>query len=125
MPVAPRKGAPAVGNSRCARTLIFVGVLGGANLCFSACGDDGTGAEEEKTGAVLQGQVVLLGDSDETGNVKISIGEKTTKTSGNGSFSLNHIPVGETTATFSGSGITGPYSLTGIELGTVVTLADV
>jgi hypothetical protein len=102
-----------------------MGVLVGVGYCFSACGDDSTGAEEEKTNAVLQGQVVLLGGSEETQNVEISIGTKSTKTDMNGSFSLNHIPIGENTVIFSGSGVTGPYNLTGVQPGLVVTLEEI
>jgi hypothetical protein len=91
---------------------------------FSACSDGGTGTEEDKTGAVLMGQVVRLGGSDETGNIKIAIGKKSTRTKGDGTFSITDIPVGANRVTFSGSGITGPYDLTGIELGTVVTLEE-
>jgi hypothetical protein len=101
-----------------------MGALGGMGWWVSACGDGGTGTEEEKTNAALMGQVVLLGNSNQTGNVKISIGNKSTRTKGDGTFSINHIPVGENMVTFSGSGITGPYNLTGIEEGTMVTLEE-
>jgi hypothetical protein len=98
--------------------------LGGIGCWLSACGDGGTGADEEKTEAFLQGQVVLLGGSAQTKDIKITIGSKSTRTKGDGTFSINHIPVGESQVTFAGSGIIGPYNLTGIEQGTVVTLED-
>jgi hypothetical protein len=114
-----------VDNSRRVRSLLIIGVLCGIGLWFSACGDDGTSAEEEKTGAALLGQVVLLGESEDVANVKVSIGAKSTQTDGTGSFSLNHIPVGENTVTFSGSGVTGPYTLTGVQEGTTITLEEI
>ena len=115
-----------MGNSRRVRALLIIGALAGGALWVSACGDDGTGTEEEEeTGAFLLGQVVLLGGSDDVADVKISMGAKSTQTDGTGSFSLNHIPVGENTVTFSGSGVTGPYNLTGVQEGTTITLEEV
>jgi hypothetical protein len=114
-----------VDNSRRVKTLLILGVFGGVGFWVSACGDDSTSAEEEKTGAVLLGQVVLLGGSEDVANVKISLGAKSTQTDGTGSFSLNHIPIGENTVTFSGSGVTGPYTLTGVQEGTVITLEEI
>ncbi|MGD2122137.1 MAG: hypothetical protein PVJ76_10360 [Gemmatimonadota bacterium] len=111
-------------NSPRVRTVLLMGIFGGFGWWLSACGDGGSGPEEVKTNAVLMGQVVLLGSSDQTGDIKISIGNKSTRTKSDGTFSINHIPIGENTATFSGSGIMGPYSLTGIEQGTVVNLEE-
>jgi hypothetical protein len=107
------------------RFLILPAILGIMVISAPGCGDGGTGSEEEKTGATLQGQVVLLGGSSQTGDIKVSIGNKSTRTSGNGSFSLNHIPVGDQPVTFTGSGITGPYNLSGVELGSSFVMDEV
>lgn len=112
-------------TSRRRNVAIRIGVVGGVAFWLLTCGDGGTGAEEEKTGAVLQGQVVKLGGSSETAGVEISIGAKSVKTGSNGSFSIPDIPLGQNTVTFSGSGITGPYSLSGVETGTIFRLDEV
>jgi hypothetical protein len=96
----------------------------------SGCGDDGTGVEDQ-TGATLQGQIVVMGveagaelglqDASALGSiltiaaptsdVSVTIGGKSTRTDASGSFVLNNIPLGNQTVVFSGSGITGSYSL--------------
>ena len=104
-------------------------------LVWSGCGDGGTGPEEVQTGATLQGQVILLsaqanhdggpifvgsgGSSALAGfapisDVKVTIGGRSTRTDGNGSFILPNIPLGDQMVVFSGSGITSGYSLDGI-----------
>ena len=103
-------------------TLFALGILLGWG-----CGSDGTGPkeEEELTGASLQGQVVLLGTSVQTGGVDVSIGDKSTQTGGDGSFSLNHIPLGNQAVTFTGSGTAGSYFLSGIESGSTFFLNEI
>lgn len=113
--VTSRKGLEAAASS-----FLFLGILS-----LWGCGSDGTGPDEELTGASLLGQVVLLGSSAQTGGVNVSIGNKKTKTSGDGSFSLNHIPLGNQMVTFSGSGNSGSYSLSGVESGSTFFLNDV
>lgn len=115
-------------------SLVFV-----SSLLVSACGDGGTGTEEEQTGAKLEGRIVLMGLAGAaelgsepggsplsflapTSDVTVSIGSKSTKTDGGGSFVLNHIPLGNQTVLFSGSGITGSYGLNGVVEGSTFTL---
>lgn len=104
-------------------------------LVCAGCGDGGTSAEDDQTEATLEGQVILMGVQGgadlgltmvgshdpktqislaPTNDVKVSIGNKSTKTGANGTFVLRNIPLGNQTVVFSGSGITGSYSLNGI-----------
>ena len=127
----------------CNRRRSWAGFVVISILVCSGCGDGGTGAEEEQTGATLQGQIILLGASasqDEdprlagsadpilylafapTDGVDVTIGKKSTKTDGNGSFILRNIPLGDQTVIFSGSGITGFYALNGIVEGATFDL---
>lgn len=100
-------------------------------LLGSGCGDDGTGVEDQ-TGAMLQGQIVvmdlagaadpglqpdgrtagsLLALSAPTSDVSVTIGGKSTRSDASGSFVVNNIPLGDQIVVFSGSGITGSYNL--------------
>jgi hypothetical protein len=98
-----------------------------ASVLFVGCGgdDNGTGPEEVITNASLAGQVTLVGSSNQTGGIDVSIGSKSATTSGNGSFSINHIPLGDQAVAFSGSGANGTYTLQGIESGSSFSLQDI
>lgn len=96
-----------------------------SSLLWGGCGDGGTSPEEEQTGATLEGQVVLIGNSAQTGDVKVSIGKKSTRTSGNGSFTLNHIPLGTQPVSFSGSGASGSYTLSGVVEGSTFSFDEI
>jgi hypothetical protein len=112
-------------------------------LALSGCGDDGSGPEGEKTGATLQGQIIQVGaavslssgaptgdgigatpkaNAEPTSDVTVSIGSKSTKTDGSGSFVLIDIPIGNQVVEFSGSGVTAAYSLNDVSLGDSFTL---
>ncbi len=112
-------------------------------LCFG-CGDGGTGSEDDQTGATLQGQIILFGGSAAlasasadagghllsqtmapTNNVDVSIGNRKTTTDANGSFMINHIPLGDNSVRFSGSGISANYSVGGVKAGNTIFLQDV
>ena len=95
-------------------------------FCVGCGGDDnGTGPEEVITNASLAGQVTLVGASNQTGGIDVSIGSKSATTSSNGSFSINHIPLGDQPVSFSGSGAGGTYMLSGIESGSLFSLQDI
>jgi hypothetical protein len=113
--VASRKSFPFL-------SIFFLAVATGL---WAGCGDDGAGPEEEQTGAMLMGQVISVGASNQTGGIDVSMGTKSTTTSGNGSFTLNHIPLGDHGVTFSGSGVTGTYTLSGVEAGSSFNLQDI
>ncbi len=131
---------------KCGRKRGWAGFVVISILVCASCGDGGTGAEEDQTGATLQGQIILLGaaaSQDEesklagsadptlylafapTNGVDVAIGKKSTKTDGAGSFIIRDIPVGDQTVLFSGSGITGSYALNGIVEGATFELNDI
>lgn len=120
-----------------------LGLLVILSISITGCGDGGTGSQEEETGATLQGQIVLMGVAGPgqdlvapaslqdpitylaaapTSNVSVTVGEKSTKTDGSGSFVVNDIPLGDPTVVFSGSGIVGSYSLNGVAEGSLFVL---
>ena len=115
-------------------------------LSGTGCGDGGTGIEEEETGATLQGQIVLMGLpgaaaarprvgaldagplqllSAPTSDVSVSIGGKSTRSDAGGFFVLHDIPLGDQAVVFSGSGITGSYSLNEIVENVIFILNDI
>jgi hypothetical protein len=105
-------------------------------LAWAGCGDNGTGAEEDQTGATLQGQIIQFGAAANqdvalwvagsagpvlqaafapVSGVTVTVGNKSTETDGNGYFTITNMPLGNPTAVFSGSGITGPYTVNRVE----------
>lgn len=102
-------------------------LLAVAGVFFVGCGgdDNGTGPEDVITNASLVGQITQVGSSNQTGGIDVSIGSKSATTSGNGSFSINHIPLGDQAVAFSGSGANGTYTLSGIESGSTFSLQDI
>jgi len=105
-------------------SLLLLPVIGA--FCAGCGGDDsGTGPEEEITNANLMGQVTLVGSSSQTSGIEVSVGSKSTTTSNIGSFSINHIPLGDQAVSFSGGGVSGTYTLSGIESGSTFNLQDI
>jgi hypothetical protein len=116
-----------------------------AVVLATGCGDDGTGSEGDRTGATLLGNLIQFGGAadlemptpalasedgldvflEPISDVKVQVGNKSTRTGGNGSFTLNDIPVGDQVVTFSGSGIAADYSLNGIEEGSTFLLDEI
>jgi hypothetical protein len=135
-------GATAMNSPKPIVLLGSVGILTLLCIAFSGCGDDGAGPEE-KTGATLEGRILTMGApgpladlsspseskdpilqiyAEPVNNVTVSIGKKSTKTDGSGSFVLRDIPLGNQVVGFSGSGITASYNLNGVAQGTVFSL---
>ncbi len=113
-------------------------------LLLYGCGDDGTGTDEEQTGATLQGTVTVFDatssavlfagmGSAQVPGVRVSIGTKETETDANGDFVIRDIPLGDRVVSFSQedavgfsqSTAAGTYFLTGIVAGATFTLDQV
>jgi hypothetical protein len=125
----------------------FGGIVLTIVLLASACGgSSGGGGGGGGTGATLTGTVQEFTAALETekktlfarikdfllpksfaavGGVTVSIGNQSTTTDGSGSFTLNDIPVGDQTVTFTQNSASATYSLMDVLAGETFTLNNV